>query len=242
MADINDVSPIKRFIAGKSVIFVSGLVVGALAVIFTATYLNRPSEDLRYFATAFVGLLGIFVGVQTYTHHVRQAANERNWRQTRSRVILPIELSAIVGHAEHCMLVASAYRNRIQLRSGDSGINIDSDTSDAPRISDTTIDRIAEAAADLELDQVGDLLRNYQVQYARLSGLIDRYRRPTIGATSRGPSRNEATACLRDAARLYIMAERQFEGARGDWVFKDPQVKDEDIDKCLRFRGFINER
>ena len=241
LTGITKVSLVTRILTSKLVIFASGLVVGGLAAAFITTLLNRPIEDLRYFATAFVGLLGIIVGARTYAHHVRQAANERNWRQTRSQVILPIELSTITGYAEECMLVANAYRNRIQLRYPDSEITIDSDKSqDAPRISDTTIDRIAEAAADLDLEQIGDLLRNYQIQHARLSGLIERYNYPMVGSTSRLPSTGEATICLRDAARLYILAERQFDAARGAWIFRDPEVKDEDIDERLKFRGFAD--
>lgn len=224
------------------VFFLLGLVVGLIAASLLATYLNRPAEDLRYFATAIVGLLGIVVALGTYAHHLAQASSERLWKQTRSQVVLPIELSILTGYAEDCMLVANAYHNRLAQGAPSDTSHSSIDDANVPRISDRSIDRIAEAAADLELEQIGDLLRNYQVQHARLAGMIERYRWPVIGSTDRRPSISEVNMCLRDAARLYLLAGHQFEAARGNWEFKDPSVTQEDIDKCLEFRGFPSGR
>lgn len=221
-------------INGKLVPFFLGVLAGGILVSAIASYLNQPIDQLRYYATALVGLFGIGVGLVTYAHHVRQAESTRSWKVTRSRVILAVELSVLIGYAEDSMRVAYAYLDEIKKA---AGAQPSASLPDAPRLPDKSIDRLAEAAADLEIEEIGDLLRNYQIQHSRLAGMVDDYKRQSSSIVT--PS--NCRTYLRDAARLFKLAERQFGLARGEWEFRDKSVSDEEIRKSLDFRGFLDD-
>lgn len=210
--------------------YIGGFYAGIVSAIYAFAYF-----DLEYafgvfverFQTLIAGTLALVGAAITILLFLERRKRDAN----RAKATLAYHLNAVVEYSRQCMVIAQTYEGLLLSDRNDSG-------PDAPTLSDRHIHSLGDAAADTSGETAAsllDVLNTYQVQNARLLGLIERYRVPNIGNVSRVPHWKNAYECIEDAARLYEKTNRIFESARGDWNYNSGVTK-ERIERIIRFQ------
>lgn len=175
-------------------------------------YLSNPADWVR----TGVILLGVIVAIVVPLFIYRRQANERtdDLRRQRlaARAILALDLSRIMQYA---IQSANAAKLGDQINSGESADRIEVECPELDIEIVVRLQRLAELLSGVNADQVVELMQCYQIQHARLNGVLttlnspdQAYPRSTVLTTF------SFQETLMKTVDLYIRCERMFPFAR----------------------------
>ncbi len=222
-----------------SLLIAFGLIMGIALGLATADFTHFI--DFSDSAKAFVGgLLGaamtVFAAFLVAERQERsrrtELAEARKRQQLGARAVLASDLSRIIEYAEKSAQVAIEAGQAVEARQTIEDIVCPSLTLDIL----TRLQRLVELTDGADADQIVDLMHCYQVQHARLSGILNDFTRPR---KHRGVTVIITEASFHFTAHatveLYLRAEVMFSFARGEAAsISPPPFPDERISTALR--------
>ncbi|UTW52598.1 hypothetical protein KFF05_04290 [bacterium SCSIO 12827] len=246
-------------------LWIGGILTGVVLVGFIhAIFQNFEPINSRWMPDDWETLLVGIVALLHYQAYRKELAVKENRAALGATGRLTNDLSDITKYATKAMKFAQLLHEYIleinnirELEQGPGAFSLDIETWDlrlrearvaaddirkkllrkkVPRLPQELIDRVADAGNHLGSDRVIDLLKAYQVQYARLSDYLERIRNPETGNTTHIVTTLNALSALSDAARIHVLAEKLFDEARRGWKFYNDDVTAEEIKNCLLIR------
>ena len=190
-------------------------------------------EFIVQFQTLIAGVLALLGAVGTICYLIWQNKKEDRRRRRAAVASLPADLNAVIGQARECMRLAHWFRE--SLKAVEEGKSVADEPEGITHIDRTVIDNLALSLADIggsAGEQIASLLNWHQIVIARLIHMEICYREPTVGQLSRAVSPRHAQNVIRDAARLYLQAEKLFETAREERDIRG-DITDEDINRRI---------